>query len=129
MAIVADIVDSCLCIPQYRSLHIRHLTVKRHLRCLLVYLRITLVRSLSRTFHVLTDDERTSRCILVPPLDKGVIISSTITNLPVDLRHAVVEPAIIHPHQHVGIEIVVILCTVGVTANIGVVPVAIDAER
>ena len=54
--------------------------------------------------------------MLTPPFDECLIIGGFITNLPVNLWHVIVEPAIVHPQKDVGIEVVVVLGTIGVTA-------------
>ena len=51
-----------------------------------------------------------------------------MADLPVELGHAVVDPSVVHPFEHVGIEFVVVLQSAG-RAAVGVRPfVAVDAE-
>ena len=99
-----------------------------HLGSLLVLTRILQIGILNGSLHILANHQRTCASMLVPPLDEGLVIGSLMTYLPINLGHAVVEPAIVHPQQDVGIEIVVILGAVGVTTNLGTTLVAIDAE-
>ena len=80
------------------------------------------------TFHILTDNERTGSSILVPPPDKCIIISGLITDFPIDLGHTIVKPAVIHPQQHIGIKVVIILQTIGIAANWRIALVTIDAK-
>ena len=76
------------------------------------------VSILDGTLHILTDHQWTGSCILVPPASQGVVVGSLVANLPVDLGHAVVEPAIVHPQEDICIEVVVVLQTVGVAADL-----------
>ena len=99
-----------------------------HLRSLLVLIGGFGISKLHRTLHILTNHQRTGTSILVPPLDQCLVISSLITYLPINLRHAVVQPAIVHPQQDVGIEVVIVLRTIGITANLGTALVTIDTE-
>ena len=67
--------------------------------------------------------------MLVPPVDERFVVGSLVAYFPVYLRHAVVEPAVVHPQQHVGIEVVVVLQSVGIAADAAGALVAVDAER
>ena len=67
--------------------------------------------------------------MLIPPGYERLVIGSTIAYLPINLRHAVVNEAIVHPEEHIGIEVVVVLQAEGVGTDWGIAPVAIDAER
>ena len=86
------------------------------------------VAILHGALHILTNHQRTSTCILVPPVDQGVVISSLVAYLPIDLRYAVVEPAIIDPQEDVGIKVVVVLQTIGIAAYLRIALIAIDAK-
>ena len=54
-----------------------------------------------------------------------------MTNLPIDLRNVVINPALFHPMQHIGIEVIVVLQAVGVTTRSirRALLVAIDTKR
>ena len=52
-----------------------------------------------------------------------------MSNLPVELRHEIVYPAIVHPHQHVCIKVVVVLQAIGLAANRRILFVAVYTER
>ena len=75
--------------------------------------RIHWVGKLGGTLDVLTDIEWTIARMLVPPLDEGLIIGSSVAYLPIELRHAVVDETIIDPEQHIGIEVIIVLKTEG----------------
>ena len=51
-----------------------------------------------------------------------------MTNLPIDLRHAIVYPAIVYPKEHVGIEVVVVLQTSCLASHGRTLLVSVDAE-
>ena len=51
--------------------------------------------------------------MLVPPGNERLVISSTIAYLPINLRHTIVYPTIIHPKQNISIKIIIILKTEG----------------
>ena len=129
MADVAHIVGSSLGIPEHSALHIVHLLVQTVLGWQLVAAWIHRVGILGGALDVLADIERSVARIFVPPLDKGLVIGSLVAYLPINLRHAVVNEAIVHPEEHIGIEVVVVLQSEGVGTDWGVAPVAIDAER
>ena len=67
--------------------------------------------------------------MLVPPHNQRLVVGSLVANLPIYLWHAIVNPPVVHPHQHVGIEVVIVLQSVRLTSHLGrTLLVAIDAE-
>ena len=88
------------------------------------------IRKLHRALDILSNIERTLAREPVPPCDERLVISCRMADLPIDLRHTVVYPAIVDPQQHVGIKIIVVLKAVGLGSVHGItLLVAIDAER
>ena len=75
----------------------------------LMTLRIGRIGKLSGTLDILTYIKRTVAGILVPPLDEGLVISCLVTYLPINLRHTVIDEAIVYPEENIGIEIIVVL--------------------
>ena len=73
------------------------------------------ISELDRTMNVLTNKQRTCRRMFCPPTDKGIIVSSLMANFPIKLRYVIVYPTIVYPHQHIGIEIIVVLKAIGST--------------
>ena len=70
-----------------------------------------------RTLNVLSNEEWACGGISVPPLDQFSIICSLVSNLPIQLWHAIVHPTIVDPQKNVGIEIVVVLQSSGIAAH------------
>ena len=66
--------------------------------------------------------------MLTPPLNQCGVISCLITYFPIQLGHAVVQPTVVYPQQNIGIEVVVVLCAVGIATCGRTLLVAIDAE-
>ena len=129
MSDVADIICSSLGIPEYGALYIIHLLVKAMLGWQLMTIRIGRVGELSGALDILTYIKRTIAGILVPPLDEGLVICRLVTYLPINLRHTVIDEAIVYPEENISIEIIVVLKSEGLGANWRVFPVAIDTER
>ena len=129
MSDVANIISCSLGIPEYGALYIIHLLVKAMLGWQLMTLRIRRISKLRCTLDILTYIKRTVASILVPPLDEGLVICRLVTNLPIDLRHAVIDEAIVYPEENIGIEIIVVLKAEGLGSDWRVFPVAIDTER
>ena len=66
--------------------------------------------------------------MLIPPGYERLVIGSTIAYLPINLRHTIVYPTIIHPKQYICIKIIIILEAESFrTIRIGTL-VAVDAE-
>ena len=129
-AIVAYVVDNCLGIPQHGAVYVPHLVVQPALRRQLVYVPVVQVGVFSRTLNVLADVQVAFAGILVPPLYERLVVGGLVSYLPVDLRHAVVHPSVVDPHQHVGVQVVVVLQAVGGTAYYRVaLLVPVNAER
>ena len=103
--------------------------MQRHLGSQLVTVLVGQVRIFYGTFHVLTNIEWCTRQVAVPPMDEFVVVGSLVANLPIQLGHAVVHPAVGIPQKHVGIQLVVVLQAVGTTAIGIALLVTIDAER
>ena len=51
--------------------------------------------------------------MLVPPFYQCGIVGCRVSNLPIKLWHTIVYPSIVHPSQHIGIKVVVVLQAVG----------------
>ena len=51
-----------------------------------------------------------------PPTDKGIIISRRMTYFPIKLRDVVVYPTIVYPHQHISIEVIIVLKSISCTS-------------
>ena len=84
---------------------------------------------LGSTLNVFTDIERTVAGMLVPPGDERLIVCRLVANFPIQLRHGIVNKSIVHPEQHISIEIIIVLQAVGLrTVRIGTL-VAINTER
>ena len=66
--------------------------------------------------------------MLVPPFNQRIIVSSLVADFPIDLRHIVVEPAVVHPQKNIGIEIVVVLQTIGITTDLRTALITIDTK-
>ena len=49
--------------------------------------------------------------------------------LPINLRNVIVHPSVVHPQQHVGIEVVVVLQAVGIASVGAALLVPVNAER
>ena len=127
-AIVAHVVNGSLGIPQHGSLHVSQLAVQSVFGVHLVGLRIVQVGGLHRALNVLADIQWALAAILVPPFYQRLIVGGLVAYFPVDLRHTVVHPSFLHPQQDVGIEVVVVLQSVGVAADVGAALVAVDSE-
>ena len=113
MSDIAYIICSSLGIPEHSALYIIHLLVKAMLGRQLMTIRIGRISELSGALDILTYIKRTVAGILVPPLDEGLVICRLVTYLPIDLRHAVIDEAIVYPEENIGIEIIVVLKTEG----------------
>jgi hypothetical protein len=81
------------------------------------------------TLHILTDDERSVRGILVPPFDEGLVVSCLVANLPIYLGNIVVQPTVVYPEKNVGIEVIVVLSAVGITTHRRTLFVTINTKR
>ena len=90
-----------------------------HLGCQLMLALVCQVRVFHGTFHILSDIQWRTRQMAIPPVNQLVIVGSLITNLPIQLGHAVVHPAIGIPKKNVGIQLVIILQTIGL-ATVGI---------
>ena len=82
-----------------------------------------------RTHHILTNIQRTGGSILRPPTDQCIIIGSRMTDFPINLRNIIVHPTIVHPHQHISIQIVIILQTACVAAIGVTLHITINSKR
>ena len=118
--IVADVVDGSLRIPQHRTLHVGQFGMQHHLTGQLV--------ELSRALHVLANHQRGVLAVTVPPVYQLVVVSGLVAYLPINLGNTVVYPALVYPQHHVGIQLVVVLQTVGIAAVGVALLVAIDAK-
>ena len=67
--------------------------------------------------------------MLVPPGNKGLIISSLMSDFPIQLRNAVVYPTIIHPQKYIGIKVIKILQTIRFRTIRIISFIAINTER
>ena len=77
--------------------------MESHLGSQLVSIGILGVGVLHRTLHILANNQGAMGSVLVPPFDECIIIGCLIANLPIDLWHIVVKPAVVHPQKDVGI--------------------------
>ena len=128
-SVVAHVVDYRLCIPKHRSVDVSHLLMQAILSRHLVAVGIAGIGVFHRTFHVLADEKRTIGSIAVPPGDERLIVGSSVSYLPVDLRHAIVNPALVHPKQHISIEVVIVLQAGRLASHLRITLfVAINAE-
>ena len=126
--IVAGIVNSGFGIPQHGALDARELLTETVLGSLLVLVGVLWVGILHGALYVLANKEGTTRGMPVPPFNQRGVVGCLVAYLPIDLGHAVVEPAVVDPQQHVGIEVVVVLQTVGLTAYGRILGITVDAE-
>ena len=95
----------------------------------LMLLRILCIRILYCAFDILSDNERTLGSIVVPPTNQCLIVGRTIAYLPINLRNIIINPALANPLQHIGIQVVVVLRTIGLTATWVTLLIAINTER
>ena len=95
----------------------------------LVRIGVCGVGKLDGALHVLTDIEGTLPSVGIPPAQQGGIVGCLVANLPVELGDVVVDPPLTYPFEDVGIEVVVVLQSVGGAARGVAAHVAIDAER
>jgi hypothetical protein len=78
--------------------------------------------------QILTYVEMLPEIVVIPPLQQRRIIGSGMPSLPIKLGQVVIDPSFFHPQPYVGVQIIVILKTVGVT-SIGVASfVPVDTE-
>ena len=56
------------------------------------------------------------RGMLAPPLRELSVVGSLMTDIPVDLRDDVVDPALTHPVQDVSVQVIISLQARGLTA-------------
>ena len=103
--------------------------MQAHLCRQLMSVGIVGVTELHRALHVLADYQRALATMPVPPPYQLLVVGCAVTYLPVELWHAVVHPTVVHPHQHIGIQVIVVLQTVSVAADGRILQVAVDAER
>ena len=103
--------------------------MQSHLSAQLMAILVDRVSILHRTFYILTDIEGRTRQMTVPPMNQFIVVGSLVSNLPIQLRHAIVHPAIGIPKEHIGIELVVILQAIGLTAVRIAFLITIDTER
>ncbi len=82
----------------------------------LVYLGILWVRVLHRAQYIFADIQRTVGGITIPPPYQLLVVGSLVPYLPIELRHAIVHPAIVHPFEYVGVKVVIILQAICRTA-------------
>ena len=129
-SIIAYVVNCRLGIPKNGAVNIGKTGMQSILSRHLIDLRIVHVSKLSRALHILADKQRTGRSITVPPFNECLIVGSLMTNLPIYLRHIIVHPSVVHPKKYVSVKVVIVLCAIGVAANLHTwTLVAIDAER
>ena len=102
--------------------------MQTHLCCLLVSVRILQIGIFNCALYILANNQRTCCCMLAPPLNKCGVISSLMTNLPIELRHAVIHPTVVYPQQDIGIQIVVVLSSVGIATYWRTLFVSIDSK-
>ena len=129
LLIVAWILADCCSIPLATATDAGQGALQLVLAAHLVLVGIQRVGGLHGTEHVLPDIEGTLTCIRAPPADECLVVGSCVTNLPINLRNVVIDPSLLYPFQHVGIEVVIVLRAVGGTSSRVVSLVAIDAER
>ena len=88
------------------------------------------VGKLNCALHILANEKRTLGSIAIPPLYESLIVGSCMAYLPVELRHGVVNPSVVHPQEHVGVEVFIVLCATCVAAYLhSRTLVAVDAKR
>ena len=94
-------------------------------------MRILQVGSLHCALYVLPDDEYAIRGMSCPPLDERFVVGRLVSDFPINLRHQIVHPALFHPEEDVGIEVVIVLQARRVAAWDGGARfcVVVDAER
>ena len=127
--VVARVVDDGLGIPQHRAFYVGHLLVKQEFGFLLMAIGRAQVAMLHGSLHVLADVERTLAGIVVPPSDERFVVGGLVAHFPVELRYAIVEPPLLDPQKHVGIQVVVVLKSAGVAPDGRTSPIAVDAKR
>ena len=64
-----------------------------------------------------------------PPMNQSLIIGRLVSNFPIDLRNVIIHPTIVHPHQHIRIEVIVILKAIGFASIRIALLVAVNTER
>ena len=89
------------------------------------------VGSTHGALYVLADDQRTCPGKTAPPLDELFVVGRAVAQLPIELRHVVVHPALVDPVEHVGIQVVVVLqaARIGARQAAAHLCVVVDAER
>ena len=63
-----------------------------------------------------------------PPAYQCVIVGSLMAYFPIHFRNVVVYPTVVYPHQYIGIEVVVVLQTIGGASVRVTLLVAVNAE-
>ena len=116
-AIIAHIVYCRLGIPQHGAFHIAHVIMELHLGRQLVDFGIVDVWVFRRAFNILANIQIAFVGIPVPPFDQRRIVGCRMAYLPIQLGHAIIYPSIVHPHQHIGIQVVVVLQSVGIASH------------
>ena len=66
--------------------------------------------------------------MLGPPTYQRIVIGCLMTDFPINLRDVVIHPTVVHPQQHIGIQVVVILQTVCLASVRVAFLIAIDTE-
>ena len=66
--------------------------------------------------------------MLSPPVSKYLIISHFFTNLPIELWYYIVNPSLLHPQENIGIQLVVVLKSVGLATTRVVLLIAPDTK-
>ena len=129
MTDISHIVGCSLSVPQHSSLYILHLLVQLVLGRKLMTSWICRVSKLGCSFNVFANKQRSFTCMFVPPGDQGFIISSLMSDFPIQLRNAVVYPTIIHPQKYIGIKVIKILQTIRFRTIRIISFIAINTER
>ena len=55
--------------------------------------------------------------MFAPPFNQGCVIGQRMSHLPINLRNIIINPALFYPIGNIGIQVVVILQTIRITAG------------
>ena len=127
--IIAGIVHYGLGIPLATAFHAGQRALKGVFCLHLMSVGILQIIVLYGAFHILTDVQVSGTGILAPPPYEGFIIGGRMSYLPIYLGNVVIHPTLAHPFKYVGIQVVIVLQTIGF-GTVGIVLLVTEyAER
>ena len=98
-------------IPQATTRHVGEITLQLKLCRHLIDRGVVEIACSHRTLHVLTNNQGTTIGVARPPTNQTIVVGCLMSDFPIELWHHIVHPTLVHPIEHIGIKVVIVLQT------------------